>query len=116
MVSTATRASLELIEADDDADAPDPDRSPAWLEWLADADPMFRDPDGRPVVGRIARAGGMSRKTLYPIATRYRSPTLGTVGEIVAMGARLHGVSDADAMCRLVRVVHRPVTARASKA
>lgn len=101
-MARTTRASYELIRDERT------DRA-LWLDWLASADPKFRNGDNEPIIDRIAKAGGLSDKTLRPFAKGVRTPTLETLGELVAAGAYLNGVSEDEAHKHIVRLVHRPI-------
>lgn len=97
-----TRASYELVVDDKTG-------QPLWLHWLASSKPEFQDRFGAPIVKYIAQAGGISDKTLYPYVDGTRKPNLDTLGEIVAAGMDLHGVSEETARRHIVRLVRRPV-------
>jgi len=101
-MARTTRASLELKR--------DENGKPLWLDWLASGNPALRDGNNKPVISFIAKATGLPDKTLYGLADGSRTPKLSTVGEIVAAGAHLNGVSDDVAMQHIVHMVHYPIT------
>lgn len=101
-MARTTRASYELIRDDET-------NRPLWLDWLASGNPKFRDSNNQPIIGRIAKASDLSHQTLRPLAEGVRTPTLETLGELVAAGAYLNNVSEDEAHKHIVRLVHRPI-------
>lgn len=100
-MARTTRASYELIR--------DETGRPLWLDWLASGSDKLRGKFGEPIIAYIAEAGGLPYKTLTGLASGSRTPTLDTLGEIVAAGAYLNGVPEDVARQHIVRLVHRPI-------
>lgn len=101
-MARTTRARYELITDGETG-------RPLWLEWLASGNAKLRGKYGEPIVAYVADAGGLPYKTLAGLTNGTRTPTLETLGEIVAAGAYLNGVSEEEARKHIVRLVHRPI-------